>query len=111
MSDIEKGLATQNNPGSGKQIFRDAYPVGKVTTVAEFKRILKRNGFIDKDSIVIRRRSNADWKDYEFEVITRRCLNVGNLISIEREYNLGLNFIAPHGGQICCIFGKVVPRR
>jgi hypothetical protein len=82
---------------------------GTTMTAADFRKVLKQNGFVDKNSKVTRRRS---FTDYEYEVTTRRCLNIGNLCNIERQYGLGLNFIKPvTDGQMYCIFGKVVPRR
>jgi hypothetical protein len=81
-------------------------------SVGEFKKILRQNGFIDRDSIVIRRRSYTNWMEFDYEVITRRCVNIGNLIEIERQYGLGLNFVAPHtSGWMKAVFGKVIPRR
>jgi hypothetical protein len=79
-------------------------------SVGDFKKILRENGFIDGDSIVTRHRSGTNWM--EFEVITGRCMIIGNLIEIEKQYGLGLNFVAPTtGGRMKAVFGKVIPRR
>jgi len=67
----------------------------QVITAGDFKKVLKQNGFIDKDSKVTRRKSFTDWTDFEYEVFTRRCMNIGNLIEIEKRYGLTLNFVAP----------------
>jgi hypothetical protein len=77
----------------------------------DFKKILRQNGFVDKDSIV-RIVAGSGVGSREFEVITKRCMNIGNLINIEKHYGLALYFVEPYGnGQIRVIFGKVITRR
>jgi hypothetical protein len=95
-----------------KTLYDDFFNPRTITmTAAEFRSIMKTNGFVDKDSKVTRRRSNQNWMDYEFEVTTRRCMNIGNLIQIEKKYGLGLLFVKPvENGQMLVIFGRVVPR-
>lgn len=39
--------------------------------------------------------------DNEFELMTRHSMNVGNLISIERQFGLMIYYIEPKGDQYC----------
>jgi len=76
-------------------------------TKRDFVGILKRNGFIDKNSQVTRVRSSTNWNEFNFEVITRHGMNIGNLISIEEKFGLALLYVGPskENGQIYAKFG------
>jgi hypothetical protein len=78
----------------------------------DFRAILKRNGFIDKDSTVTRRVDNHGTEpSVTFEVITRRSMNIGNLNEIEKRWGLMLYYVAPHENGMRVVFGPVYPRR
>jgi hypothetical protein len=90
------GLATQG--------FGD----GSKMSVAEFKKIMRKNGFADAETIARRRISASNWMEFEFEMITKHSLNIGNLIDIERKHGLALCYVGPlPDGQMKVVFSKL----
>lgn len=82
-------------------------------TSQDFHKILKRNGFADKNTVVKRHiRFNIDGEaSVEFDVKTNHAMNIGNLISIERRYGLALYYVGPLENNTMWVkFGRVYPR-
>jgi hypothetical protein len=76
-------------------------------TVKDFRDILKRNGFVGSESTVQR-----DRYGHGFEVVTKRVMNIGNLLEIERRCGLTVYLIDPRpDGNVRVIFGPYGIRR
>jgi hypothetical protein len=78
----------------------------KITT-QDFRKALKQNRFIDKDSKVRRTYDGTDG----FEVVTGHAMNIGNLIEIEKRGGFSVYYVEPHPEGMRVIFGNVYPRR